>query len=194
MHVQTIHLVLIEKVSHCEKIIFKDGENTDDIYTNMYLLKRYYTNMYLLIDRSGFVYKGVPSAHVPVAHSDALPIPKYPSDEVYGYDSRSQTEKTPSPPDDGSDYIPIGGNLPSLISQEHLDSIVRKLNLSHNNAMILASELNSVHVLAPGVKITAYKHRQDPFMPYFTLSEDATYAYCIDIPGLMNEMGISLQS
>lgn len=81
--------------------------------------------------------------------------------------------------------------MPSVISQEHLDSIVRKLNLSHNYAMVLASELKSVSVLAPGVKITAYKHRQDRYMPYFLLSEDATYAYCHDIPGLMKEMGLS---
>lgn len=89
------------------------------------------------------------------------------------------------------DYEPFYSNsLPSLISQEHLDRIVRKLNLSHNNAMVLASELNSVHVLAPGVQISSYKHRQDPYLPYFLLSEDAIYAFCTNIQGLMNEMGI----
>ncbi|CAH0551025.1 unnamed protein product [Brassicogethes aeneus] len=50
--------------------------------------------------------------------------------------------------------------------------------------MTLASELNSVHLLAPGVKITSYRHRQDPYRPYFMLLEDATYSYCQDIPGL----------
>lgn len=56
--------------------------------------------------------------------------------------------------------------------------------------MSLTSELKSVNVLAPGVKVTAYKYRQEPHMPYFMLSEDGTSAYCQDIPGLMNKMGI----
>ncbi|XP_017488810.1 PREDICTED: uncharacterized protein LOC108377054, partial [Rhagoletis zephyria] len=131
------------------------------------------------------VYKGVPSAHLPVAHSDALQVPNHPSELETVYDC-NQSIATPLPLDDGSDYIPIENNLPSFISQEHLNSLVRKLNLSHNHAMILASELKSVNVLAQGVKVTAYKHRQDPFMPYFKLSEDGTQAYCIDVAGVLN--------
>ncbi|XP_036336245.1 uncharacterized protein LOC118746504 [Rhagoletis pomonella] len=46
--------------------------------------------------------------------------------------------------------------------------MVRKLNLSDNNAMILASKLKSVNVLAPGVKVTA------------------SQAYCIDVAGVLN--------
>lgn len=57
--------------------------------------------------------------------------------------------------------------------------------------MPLAKELKSVNVLVPGVKVTSHKNRQEPFMPYFMLSEDATYEFCQDIPGLVNEMGIS---
>lgn len=54
----------------------------------------------------------------------------------------------------------------------------------------MASELNSVHVLAPGVEVTGYRHRQERFMPHFTLSEDGTYAFCHNIPSLMAELGL----
>lgn len=136
------------------------------------------TKLYKFVqtDRSGFTYRGVASAHIPVPHSDALPVPMHPSSNQFcASNYGDQSVQTPSPPAD-SDYVPPSGfALPSLISQEHLDRIIRKLNLSHNNAMALASELNNAHVLAPGVKITAYKHRQDPYMPFFLLSDCATY-------------------
>lgn len=73
-------------------------------------------------DRSGYVYKGVPCAHVPTPHSDTLPVPVHPSKYQYDtatYDAQSQTATTPSPLAD-SDYIPpVGQELPSLISQDH---------------------------------------------------------------------------
>lgn len=134
----------------------------------------------------------MPSAHVPVPHSDELPVPVHPSTYQYdtaSYEVQSQTSATSLHHAD-SDYLQPVTQYPSLISQEHLDRIVRNLKLSQNNAMTLASELRSVNVLAPGVKVTSYKYRQEPYMPYFMLSEDATYAYCQDIPGLINEMGI----
>ncbi|KAI8116178.1 hypothetical protein CVS40_11714 [Lucilia cuprina] len=80
--------------------------------------------------------------------------------------------------------------IQSLITQDHLDRIVKKLKLSQNNAMTLASELKRVNILAPDDKVTTYKHRQEQYMGYFMLSEDATYAYCQDVPALMKEMGI----
>lgn len=108
------------------------------------------------IDRSGIVYKGVPSAHVPVPHSDKLPVPIHPSQlnsENSSFDAKPQTISTSSQPSD-SDFIPpVAHPLPSLISQDHLNRIVRKLNLSHKNAMALASELKGAHILAPGVEI-----------------------------------------
>lgn len=143
------------------------------------------------IDRSNFVYKGVPSARLPIAHSDEWPVPLHPESET----GRTVTSVTTTSVEGASvvydpNYAPSENNLPSLIPQEDLDRIVRMLNLSHNDAMALTSELYSFHVLAPGVKVTAYRNRQDPYMPYFILSEDATYAYCSNIRGLMNEMGI----
>lgn len=61
------------------------------------------------------MYKGVPSAHIPVPHSDSLPVPMHPSLNAYGaagYDAQSQSVQTPSPPAD-SDYIPpVGQSLP----------------------------------------------------------------------------------
>lgn len=89
-------------------------------------------------------------------------------------------------PDDDDD----DDGMPSLMSQAHLDRIVRKLHLSQRYAEILARELKHVNILEPGIKISGYRNRQAQFLPYFTLSADKTYAYCNNIGGLLIEMGV----
>ncbi|XP_031637078.1 uncharacterized protein LOC116349672 [Contarinia nasturtii] len=138
-----------------------------------------------------WIYQGVASAMVPTPHDDEHPVPQHPTQ--IDFSTASVSYLPPSEPTDPADpdYVqPPAFCFPSLISQEHLDRIVRKLHLSQNNAMTLASELRSVHVLAPGVKVTEYRHRQEPFLPYYTLSEDGTYTFCHDIVGLMNAIGV----
>lgn len=77
---------------------------------------------------------------MPVAHSDELPVPKHPAESQFGnLEYSSAAQSSVGMPSDivDPDYEPFYSNsLPSLISQEHLDRIVRKLNLSHNNAMV----------------------------------------------------------
>lgn len=98
------------------------------------------------------VYRGVPSAHVPVAHSDQLPVPIHPS-QLNSDNPNYEARSTPSQPSDPDFIPPVAYPLPSLISQDHLNRIVRDLNLSHQNAMDLAEELKSSNLLAPGVEI-----------------------------------------
>lgn len=133
-------------------------------------------------------YISVESAVIPLPHSDEYPVPKHPKKI-----SPTFVTSIPSASDDpitDPNYTSSEIEYPSLISQAHLDSIVKKLHLSQNYAEILARELKSVHVLGPGVKVTGYRHRQSQFMPYFTLSDDKQSAFCNNIEGLMNEMNI----
>ncbi|XP_031629028.1 uncharacterized protein LOC116344571 [Contarinia nasturtii] len=124
-----------------------------------------------------WIYQGVASAMVPTPHDDEHPVPQHPTQ--IDFSTASVSYLPPSEPTDPADpdYVqPPAFCFPSLISQEHLDRIVRKLHLSQNNAMTLASELRSVHVLAPCVKVTEYRHRQEPFLP--TLLTGLNKAYC----------------
>lgn len=87
------------------------------------------------IKRKFAVYHGMPSAKVPIKHSEDRPVPEHPSNV-----DMSTTSYVPyEPPSDLNDpeYIPPqNACLPSLISQEHLDRIVRKLNLSQNGGLV----------------------------------------------------------
>lgn len=102
------------------------------------------------------MYRGVPSARVPVPHSDKLPVPMHPSQinsDNPNHAAQSQTTSSSSQPSDSDFMPPVEHPLPSLISQDHLDRMVRKLKLSHDHALALASELKSARILAPGVEI-----------------------------------------
>lgn len=139
-------------------------------------------------NRKSFVYKAVPSALLPVPHSDVLPVPVLPvlSPSLrWGSGTSFETETFVS------NFQQFEAtSSPKLMSQDHLNALVRKLGLSKNNAEILAADLKSLHLLEPGVKVSSFRTRQHSFVPYFTVNETNTFVYCNNIVGLMNEMSI----
>lgn len=157
---------------------------------NCYACKNYHVEGINKFKRKKYDYVGVASAILPFPHNEEFPVPNHPQE----YSPTHETfESLPSAVQQTIDpnYVPESKfNAPQLVTQEHLDRIVRKLHLSQTFAELLARELKSVDVLARGVKVTGYRHRQDQFLPHFTLSEDKTYAYCNNIGNLMVEMGI----
>lgn len=122
----------------------------------------------------------------PLPHDESHPIPENENSE--NDESGESIEDVNIEDANDPDFLPTNSKL---ITESHLNQIVRKLHLSQRHAEILASELKSVNVLAPGVKVTGFRHRQEQFKPYFTLSDDKSYAYCHDIASLMLEMNIS---
>lgn len=139
-------------------------------------------------NRNSFVYEGVPSALLPVLHSDELPVPTLPAVRRPRH-FMSTTMNTASA--SYSEYVPTEVTTRrKLISQEHLYALVRKMNLSKAKAEILAADLKSVDFLEPGVNVTGFRTRQSIFMPYFTANEDNTFVYCNDVNGLITEMNI----
>lgn len=139
-------------------------------------------------NRKRFLYNAVPSALLPVPHSDVLPVPALPVRSpslLWEPGTRAETETIVS------NFVQFEAtSSPKLMSQEHLNALVRKLGLSKNNAEILAADLKNLHLLEPGVKISSFRTRQHTFHPFFTVNDTNTFVYCNDIVGLMNEMGI----
>lgn len=161
------------------------GEHNDDtcyVCQNSPILK---LNRYR---RKSFVYKAVPSAMLPVPHSDELPVPvlqlRSPSHYIDGTIAETGTFSCAGSDYTGIEVIP----RPILMSQEHLNALARRLNLSKNKSEILAADLKSLHLLEPGVSVTSFRKRQDSFMSFFSVNDDNTFAYCNDIKGIMNAM------
>lgn len=133
------------------------------------------------------VYISVPSAQIPLEHSENVPVPRPPSPDVSSgftiitdlYDGLSFFEPEPTV-----------SNEPILITQNQLDFIVAKLGLSQRNSEELGRFLNSKHLLAPETKVTAYRHRQAALQECFIVNNEQTSAYCKDVDKLMSEMGI----
>lgn len=139
--------------------------------------------------RKKFIYKAVPSALLPVTHSDALPVPTLPMRSPNtNFDACTTHQEAV---DIFSDYA-TGEETPTpiLMTQEHLHALVKKLKLSKNMAEVLAADLKSLNLLAPGVTVTSFRSRQLAFMPYFTVNNINTFVFCNNIEGLMAEMNI----
>ena len=65
---------------------------------------------------------------------------------------------------------------------------MRDLDLSKQAAEILASRLNEKHVLHSSTKVSFYRKRDEPFLPYF--KEEKQLAYCDNVPGLRGKLRI----
>lgn len=133
----------------------------------------------------------VPSAQTPLPHSENVPIPRPPSPDV---SSGITLESYQEEPFSLYEFGPVVSNEPILVSQNKLDFIVAKLELSQRKSEILAQFLNANHLLAPGTKITAYRNRQAGLQQCFVVNEEKTSSYCKDIEKLMKEMGIQYRA
>lgn len=136
------------------------------------------------------VYTAVMSAQIPLPHSDAVPVPKRrnvdactETTEETASTSLMYLDPTYEPSKVSERIVPI--------SQEILDSIVAKLELSQRKAEQLASMLKVGNNLAQEVKVTGYRSRQVSFQKFFVVDSANTFTYCNNIIGLMEEMGIT---
>lgn len=76
------------------------------------------------------------------------------------------------------------------ISQQHIDNLVDKLNLSQENAEKLENELKIW--LEPGVKAKGlYNDPKDQFRQFFEANDDNTMVYCNNIGKIMQAMDVS---
>ena len=79
---------------------------------------------------------------------------------------------------------------PPKISQPQLDLLVRRLNLSKEDAVMAGSMLKEFGVLAAGTRFYLYKERDRPYAEFYKRSEHHGFVYCSDVSGLLAKLGI----
>lgn len=135
-----------------------------------------------------FQYKSVRSAQVPLPHTDNIPT-RCPSPDVFSTD-----EYMSSLPEMGVQYLynpePSDISSPIMITQERLDFIVAKLQLTQRKSEELGSFLRAHNLLAPTTKVSAYRKRQADLQKMFSVNDSKTYSYCSDVTALMASMNI----
>lgn len=136
-------------------------------------------------DRNRVKYPTVDSVEKPVAHSEGLPLPVSPNFQT------SISMETTASPEDGSTNIetPVDWRHQQrgMMTQEQLNDLARDLNLSKIEAELMGSRLQQYSCLAPGVKITVFRSRNERFLPFFR--DENRLCFCCDIDGLFGELG-----
>lgn len=135
-------------------------------------------------------YKGVQSAQLPLVHSSTVPVPRRPSiSEAY----IPQTFQS-IPESSVSLYQPSEVTVSCNhieITQTRLNMMVRQLKLSQRQGTLLVQHLKAVNILAPDVKVTGFRKRQEGLKQFFKVSNNNTFAHCDNIPGLMESMNVA---
>lgn len=146
--------------------------------------------------RNGFTYCSVPSAILPVPFGPNEDGPKKPSPTVIESLIMPSTSENIQDCDDDVTYQPseLLSEQKQSVPKSTMDKIVRKLHLTQRGAETLARELKKAKVLDKNVKVTGYRFREEPFLPYFRVSDDNKYAFCHDIIGVMTARGIEYDS
>ncbi|CAH0555758.1 unnamed protein product [Brassicogethes aeneus] len=79
---------------------------------------------------------------------------------------------------------------PQPLTQSEMDYIVARMGASQRNSEWLTSFLKSRKLTQQGVNATSYRKRQADFQTFYTVNDENTFAYCHDIPGLINKLGM----
>lgn len=96
----------------------------------------------------------------------------------------------PDPYDD--DYEPdYVGIATKPLNQREMDYLVAKNGLPQRLAEFTTSFLKRRGLVEDEVNATVYRKRHAEFKRFFTANEENTYAYCNDIDGLINAMGMT---
>lgn len=139
-----------------------------------------------------FQYKSVASAGIPLPHNpNTLPPKPF---KVCQSEIQTNDQNIFNEPME-SEYDPpqSAGTIACKhveITQEYFNKMVRKLKLSGRKSDILRKMLKDVNVLSPDVTYFGTRNRHSGLLPFFACSEDNTFAYCNNIPGLMVAMNI----
>lgn len=139
----------------------------------------------------------VASAQMPIGHSEFIPVPvptqRSPdfSDFTVGTDFTFTSDSTYVP---STSAAADSHKEPILITQQKLNFIVAKLELSKKKSEMLASWLKYSNLLAPDVRVTTFRNRQIECQKLFKVAKGNTFAYCPDVELLMHEMNIKYKS
>lgn len=141
--------------------------------------------------KNKIVYPDCASAIKPINHSETLPIPIPPSqrnltdnEEISEEEDESEMSLSNDP-----DYNPERRvkATPHLLSQPDLNDLARDLNLSKQESEIFGSRMKERNFLNKGTRTTAFRNRNEILSKFFV--KKCGVCYCIDIDGLMTELG-----
>ena len=133
-------------------------------------------------------YPNLPSALQPVPHSDTIPVPVFCQFSDVDHEVDGESESVMDDPD--FDATPLNTPLCEVrrFDQEHLNYLVRDLNLSKQNSELLASRLQERGMLDTETNATYYRSRDKEFIPYF--KEDDSFVYCHDVMSVLLALGL----
>ena len=136
-------------------------------------------------------YSSCPSAILPVAHDESLPIPTPPTSFSLDSDQESDEDEPIKPgcsyePQESSSSSSYEESRPLLINQPRLNDLIRDLDLPKSKAQLLGSRLQQWNLLEKGTKIAFYKKRELGLLNYFSM--DDSIAFCNNVASLLAEL------
>ena len=179
----------------------------DDCYFCMVKTRGFNTR-----NRRKITYPSIPSAILPVPHCELHPVPAFVSLPALqtqpthtlqpihssqnldnnGSDIPSDSESTATESDgvstENEDISSIDQSLPQPLHQHELNDLVRDLDLSKDQSLVLASRLKEKKLLAPGTSVTFYKTRELSFRQFFDVKHP--FVFCSKIESLLAELGV----
>lgn len=140
-------------------------------------------------------YESTPNGQLPIEYGAGESPPRCPSPDLASWLATTEHTETSEEPSSWQPSHPstskVVQNKSIEISQQQLDTLVAKLQLSKTKSEMLASFLKEHKVLARGVKVTGYRNRQKELQNFFVVTEDRKSAYCNNIVLLMLHMEIN---
>ena len=127
----------------------------------------------------------------PVSHGADLPV----SEPNVTMESSSDSESS-----DMTDtaecgaYRPEEDDQPVPLIQAELKDLTQGLNLSKESAQLLGSDLQEKRLLVPGTTFHWYREREREFRYLFTIDKAFSLAYCNNIAGLIEFLGLTYGS
>ena len=146
-------------------------------------------------NRHKISYASIPSAILPIPHSEQFPVPVFnvfssceDNEDDQGEHKDCNNKMVLESEDFFSDTNQLSAH--KQFSQTELNNLVRDLGLSKKAAELLASRLQEKHLLDQSANVSYFRKRDHSFMTLF--SERKQFVYCDDIPGLLRQLGATL--
>ncbi|UYV74282.1 hypothetical protein LAZ67_11002855 [Cordylochernes scorpioides] len=111
--------------------------------------KRGYGTFVLHPNQDTVEYPDLPSAMIPVPHSDILPVPQPPENVIFSDDDSDRRGQQ----SDDTKFEVGASSEPHLLTQGDLNDLVRDLDLSKKQSELLGSRLKDWNLLYKGTKI-----------------------------------------
>ena len=137
-----------------------------DHSNDWYFCQDHFTDSTTAKKKKHIVYPNFQSAKRPVEHSENLPVPKPPYQEMQSSSSADEHSS--------GEYVepndPDSENKPIPFSQETLNDLCRDFYLTKEKSKFLGSRLQERNLLEKGVKMPLYRKRIEDLLALFTVN------------------------